>query len=103
MGIDEHVDPHWRWALSYLKIGLRAVHHALSRGQAVFSRLTLQGDLTLGHQVGENAFLPLHSSPLKSAGSSFSVLPHKICQAAKWEPTVGRRRIPHLEGSLPSL
>lgn len=37
------VDPHWRRALSYLKIGLRAVHYALSRGQALFTRLTLQG------------------------------------------------------------
>ena len=37
------VDAHWKRALSYLKLGLRAVHHALSRGQAVFSRLTLQG------------------------------------------------------------
>ena len=42
-GDRRHVDPHWRRALSYLKIGLRAVHHALSRGQAIFSRLTLQG------------------------------------------------------------
>ena len=37
------VDPHWQRALSYLKIGLRAVQYALSRGQAVFLRLTLQG------------------------------------------------------------
>ena len=27
------------------KIGLRAVHHALSRGQAIFTRVTLQGGL----------------------------------------------------------
>ncbi|MBB6018937.1 transposase [Deinococcus radiopugnans] len=44
-GDRRHVDPHWRRALSYLKIGLRAVHHALSRGQAMFARLTLQGGL----------------------------------------------------------
>ena len=37
------VDPHWQRGLSYLKIGLRAVQYALSRGQAVFTRLTLQG------------------------------------------------------------
>ena len=37
------IDPHWHRGLSYLKIGLRAVQHALSRGQAVFIRLTLQG------------------------------------------------------------
>lgn len=37
------VDPHWQRGLSYLKIGLRAMQYALSRGQAVFTRLTLQG------------------------------------------------------------
>ncbi|THF68532.1 transposase [Deinococcus sp. Arct2-2] len=37
------VDPHWQRALSYLKIGLRAVQYALSRGQTIFSNLTLQG------------------------------------------------------------
>jgi hypothetical protein len=37
------VDPHWQRALSYLKIGLRAVQYVLSRGQAVFLRLTLHG------------------------------------------------------------
>jgi len=37
------LDPHWQRGLSYLKIGLRAVQHALSRGQAVLNRLTLQG------------------------------------------------------------
>lgn len=37
------IDPHWQRALSYLKIGLRAVQYALSRGQAVFTRLTLHG------------------------------------------------------------
>ncbi|MFK7602949.1 transposase [Deinococcus sp. SM5_A1] len=42
-GDRRHVDPHWQRALSYLKIGLRAVHYALSRGQVVFARLTLQG------------------------------------------------------------
>ncbi|MFC5848873.1 transposase [Deinococcus petrolearius] len=43
-GDRRHVDPHWQRALSYLKIGLRAVLYALSRGQAVFRRLTLQGE-----------------------------------------------------------
>lgn len=38
------VDPHWERGLSYLKIGLRAVQWALSRGQAVFTRLTLPGN-----------------------------------------------------------
>lgn len=38
------VDPHWQRALSYLKIGLRAVQYALSRGQEIFLRLTLQGE-----------------------------------------------------------
>ena len=37
------VDPHWQRALSYLKIGLRAIQYALSRGQIIFSNLTLQG------------------------------------------------------------
>lgn len=37
------IDPHWQRGLSYLKIGLRAVQFALSHGQAVFTRLTLQG------------------------------------------------------------
>ena len=37
------VDAHWQRGLSYLKIGLRAVQWALSRGQAVFTRLTLPG------------------------------------------------------------
>lgn len=37
------VDPHWTRALSYLKIGLRAVRYALSRGRSVFARLTLPG------------------------------------------------------------
>ncbi|WP_082869722.1 transposase [Deinococcus puniceus] len=36
-------DPHWNRALSYLKLGLRGVHFALSRGRAVLNRLTLQG------------------------------------------------------------
>jgi hypothetical protein len=42
-GDRRHVDPHWKRALSYLKIGLRAVQYALSRGRTVFSCLTLQG------------------------------------------------------------
>ncbi|WP_189074653.1 hypothetical protein [Deinococcus sedimenti] len=37
------VDPHWRRALSYLKIGHRAVLYALSRGQMFFTRLALPG------------------------------------------------------------
>ena len=37
------VDPHWQRALSYLKIGLRSVQYALSRGRVVFAHLTLQG------------------------------------------------------------
>lgn len=43
-GDRRYVDPHWQRALSYLKIGLRGVQYALSRGQAVFIRLTLQGE-----------------------------------------------------------
>ncbi len=42
-GDRRRVDPHWQRALSYLKIGLRAVQYALSRGKAVFTRLTLDG------------------------------------------------------------
>ena len=42
-GLRRRVDPHWRRALSYLKIGLRAVQYALGRGQAVFTRLGLHG------------------------------------------------------------
>ena len=42
-GDRRYVDPHWQRGLSYLKIGLRAVQYALSRGQAVLFRLTLQG------------------------------------------------------------
>jgi len=38
-----HVDPHWQRALSYLKIGLRALQYALSRDQAILFCLTLQG------------------------------------------------------------
>lgn len=37
------IDPHWTRALSYLKLGVRAMQYALSRGQAVFNRLTLVG------------------------------------------------------------
>lgn len=42
-GVRTAIDPHWNRALSYLKLGLRGIHFALSRGQAVFRRLTLQG------------------------------------------------------------
>ena len=42
-GDRRHVDPHWQRALSYLKIGLRSIQYALSRGQAVRFHLTLQG------------------------------------------------------------
>lgn len=38
------VDSHWQRGLSYLKIGLRAMQWALSRGQAIFTRLTLPGN-----------------------------------------------------------
>ena len=44
-GHRRHVDPHWQRALSYLKIGLRAVQQALTRGQPIFTGLTLQGGL----------------------------------------------------------
>lgn len=43
-GDRRRIDPHWQRGLSYLKLGLRAVQYALSRGQAVFTRLTLPGD-----------------------------------------------------------
>lgn len=43
-GDRRRIDPHWQRGLSYLKLGLRAVQYALSRGQAVFTRLTLLGD-----------------------------------------------------------
>jgi hypothetical protein len=42
-GLRRRVDPHWRRALSYLKIGLRAVQYALGRGLAVFTQLSLHG------------------------------------------------------------
>lgn len=42
-GLRRQVDPHWHRGLSYLKIGLRAVQYALSRGQAVFACLSLHG------------------------------------------------------------
>ncbi|WP_156103637.1 transposase [Deinococcus sp. YIM 77859] len=42
-GARRRIDPHWQRGLSYLKLGLRAVQYALSRGQAVFTRLTLPG------------------------------------------------------------
>ncbi|WP_456832508.1 hypothetical protein [Deinococcus sp. UYEF24] len=37
------VDPHWQRGLSYLKIRLRAVQHALARGRTVFTYLGLHG------------------------------------------------------------
>ena len=37
------VDPHWQRGLSYLKIGERAMHWALSRGLQVFTHLALPG------------------------------------------------------------
>ena len=43
-GARRAVDPHWTRALSYLKLGLRGMQYALSRGQAVFNRLTLVGE-----------------------------------------------------------
>ncbi|WP_415831318.1 hypothetical protein, partial [Deinococcus frigens] len=46
--------------------------------------------LTLSHQVSGNAFMPLLKPPLKSAGNSFFVRSHKICQAARY-PTLFRR------------
>ncbi|WP_407542627.1 hypothetical protein Q0M94_21105 (plasmid) [Deinococcus radiomollis] len=42
-GLRRVVDSHWQRGLSYLKIGLRAVKHALGRGQAVLARLGLHG------------------------------------------------------------
>ncbi|MEW6420735.1 MAG: transposase [Deinococcota bacterium] len=42
-GAHRRIDPHWQRGLSSLKLGLRAVQDALSRGQAVFTRLTLHG------------------------------------------------------------
>ncbi|MGI8747098.1 MAG: transposase, partial [Deinococcus sp.] len=42
-GARRMIDPHWNRALSYLKLGLRGIHFALSRGLAVLSRLTLHG------------------------------------------------------------
>jgi hypothetical protein len=42
-GLRRVVDPHWQRGLSYLKIGLRAVQHALTRGQTVFTHLGLHG------------------------------------------------------------
>lgn len=42
-GLRRTVDPHWERGLSYLKIGLRAMQWALSRGKSVFTRLSLQG------------------------------------------------------------
>lgn len=42
-GARRAIDPHWNRALSYLKLGLRGLLFALSRGQAVLHCLTLQG------------------------------------------------------------
>ncbi|WP_407541941.1 transposase (plasmid) [Deinococcus radiomollis] len=42
-GLRRTVDAHWQRGLSYLKIGLRALQHALGRGEAVFARLRLHG------------------------------------------------------------
>lgn len=42
-GMRRAIDPHWTRALSYLKLGLRGMQYALSRGRAVFNRLTLVG------------------------------------------------------------
>ncbi len=42
-GARRTVDPHWKRALSYLKLGLRGIQFALSRGLTVLTRLTLQG------------------------------------------------------------
>ncbi|THF71502.1 transposase [Deinococcus sp. Arct2-2] len=41
-GVRRAIDPHWKRALSYLKLGLRGIHFALSRGLVVLSQLTLQ-------------------------------------------------------------
>ena len=38
------VDPHWQRGLSYLKIGERAMHWALSRGLEVLTHLALPGE-----------------------------------------------------------
>ena len=42
-GVRRVIDPHWTPALSSLKLGLQRMQYALSRGQAVFNRLTLVG------------------------------------------------------------
>ena len=42
-GMRRQLDPHWQRGLSYLKIGLRALHAALSRGQRILGHLTLCG------------------------------------------------------------
>ncbi|GAA5502937.1 hypothetical protein Dxin01_02684 [Deinococcus xinjiangensis] len=42
-GLRRMIDPHWQRGISYLKLGLRAMHHCLSRGQPFFERLTLHG------------------------------------------------------------
>lgn len=43
-GRRRQLDPHWERGLSYLKIGLRAIHYALSRGHAVLRHLILCGE-----------------------------------------------------------
>ena len=44
-GLRRMIDPHWQRGISYLKLGLRAMHHCLSRGQPFFERLALHGSL----------------------------------------------------------
>lgn len=58
-GARRRIDPHWQRGLSYLKLGLRAVQYALSRGQAVFTRLSLPGD-----PDPEPPGTPKHPAPL---------------------------------------
>ena len=43
-GIRRQLNPHWKRGLSYLKIGLRAIHYALSRGHTVLRHLILYGE-----------------------------------------------------------
>ena len=40
-GLRRTVDPHWQRGLSYLKIGWRALHYALSRGHTLLTSLEL--------------------------------------------------------------
>ena len=62
-GARRAVDPHWTRALSYLKLGLRGMQYALSRGQAVFNRLTLVGGTDPESPGLRN---PTRSTPLAS-------------------------------------